>query len=221
MNIKEFFQKVTILGTIHTVEPNILLGIDKDGVHYLTAMYVVTDDISDIEKDINLDDIDNFMNDMDNTQTEEVVDFNDNFGLNNISYDYDDNDILYKEEVTSSSEVLENNMDKFEALEFLGEEIIDDEDFTNLDDLDLENNFDFLSKEFDEPKQEIKKEEEINQVDKSFQGDNMDEFFELDSISENEKSRQSSGGHGGLVKYTTRRTPPRAAPGWPRWPAHG
>ena len=142
------------------------------------------DDISDVEKDINLDDIDNFMNDMDNTQTEEVVDFNDNFGLNNISYDYDDNDILYKEEATSSSEVLENNMDKFEALEFLGEEIIDDEDFTNLDDLDLENNFDFLSKEFDEPKQEIKKEEEINQVDKSFQGDNMDEFFELDSISE-------------------------------------
>ena len=142
------------------------------------------DDISDVEKDINLDDIDNFMNDMDNTQTEEVVDFNDNFGLNNISFDYDDNDILYKEEVTSSSEVLENNMDKFEALEFLGEEIIDDEDFTNLDDLDLENNFDFLSKEFDEPKQEIKKEEEINQVDKSFQGDNMDEFFELDSISE-------------------------------------
>ena len=130
------------------------------------------DDISDIEKDINLDDIDNFINNLDNTQTEQVVDFNDNFGLNNISYDYDDNDIL------------EKDMDKFEALEFLGEEIIDDEDFTNLDDLDLENNFDFLSKEFDEPKQEIKKEEEINQVDKSFQGDNMDEFFELDSISE-------------------------------------
>ena len=49
MNIQEFFQRVASLGILHTVEPNILLGIDKDGRHYLTAMYLVASDISEID----------------------------------------------------------------------------------------------------------------------------------------------------------------------------
>ena len=84
------------------------------------------DDIFDIEKDINLDDIDDFINSMDNTQNDEkedidnfqeLVDFNDNFGLNNISYDYDDDDVLFREESIKNNEITpENDVDNFKDL---------------------------------------------------------------------------------------------------------
>ena len=60
---------------------------------------------------MNLDEIDNLIGNVDikgdnaGNDFDDIVNFNDNFGLNNISFDYDDNDVLYKEE--SSEEVEE------------------------------------------------------------------------------------------------------------------
>jgi hypothetical protein len=104
--------------------------------------------------------------------------------------------------------VSEKDLARLDELNFFGEEIIeeDDETFTNLDD------FDFLNKEVEEIVQNSNDEEknedfissdridnefsndfsffsevekEYKQIDESLQGDKMvDEFFELDSISE-------------------------------------
>ena len=73
-------------------------GDKKDSIIEESTSPDDLDDIFEIEKDINLDDIDDFINNMDNTQNdkieeidnfEEVLNFNDNFGLNNISYRID------------------------------------------------------------------------------------------------------------------------------------
>lgn len=192
-------------------------GDKKDSIIEESTSPDDLDDIFEIEKDINLDDIDDFINNIDNAQNdkleddnfEEVLNFNDNFGLNNISYDYDDDDVLYREENVDTKEmVLEKDLVRLDELNFFGEEIIeeDDETFTNLDD------FDFLNKEVEEIVQNSNNEEknedfissdridnefsndfnffsevekEYKQIDESLQGDKMvDEFFELDSISE-------------------------------------
>lgn len=192
-------------------------GDKKDSIIEESTSPDDLDDIFEIEKDINLDDIDDFINNIDNAQNdkleddnfEEVLNFNDNFGLNNISYDYDDDDVLYREENVDTKEIVsEKDLARLDELNFFGEEIIeeDDETFTNLDD------FDFLNKEVEEIVQNSNDEEknedfissdridnefsndfsffsevekEYKQIDESLQGDKMvDEFFELDSISE-------------------------------------
>jgi len=167
------------------------------------------DDIFDIEKDINLDDIDDFINSMDNTQNDEkedidnfqeLVDFNDNFGLNNISYDYDDDDVLFREENIKNNEITpENDVDNFKDLNFFDEEVMDEE-LPNLEDLNILDNLDFLNKDIVDEKQDIEEiedkslndldffgipKEENKQIEWPSQGNKMnDEFFELDSISE-------------------------------------
>ena len=167
------------------------------------------DDIFDIEKDINLDDIDDFINSMDNTQNDEkedidnfqeLVDFNDNFGLNNISYDYDDDDVLFREESIKNNEITpENDVDNFKDLNFFDEEVMDEE-LPNLEDLNILDNLDFLNKDIVDEKQDIEEiedkslndldffgipKEENKQIEWPSQGNKMnDEFFELDSISE-------------------------------------
>ena len=167
------------------------------------------DDIFDIKKDINLDDIDDFINSMDNTQNDEkedidnfqeLVDFNDNFGLNNISYDYDDDDVLFREESIKNNEITpENDVDNFKDLNFFDEEVMDEE-LPNLEDLNILDNLDFLNKDIVDEKQDIEEiedkslndldffgipKEENKQIEWPSQGNKMnDEFFELDSISE-------------------------------------
>ena len=189
-------------------------GDKKDSIIEESTSPDDLDDIFEIEKDINLDDIDDFINNMDNTQNdkieeidnfEEVLNFNDNFGLNNISYDYDDDDILYKEEDTSKI---------VDELRFFGEEVLEEtNELIDSDNSDVLQDFDFFTKEFEE--KDLSKPVEIDdvtvtdtdiedtddkllndfdffneikedkQIDKSLQGDKMmDEFFELDSISE-------------------------------------
>lgn len=133
------------------------------------------DDIFGMEKDINLDDLD------------DIVNFNDNFGLNNISLDYDDNDVLYKEE---SDEDLSNttpkeSIDIFKELDFLGEEVEEDdtEEIMDLEKInnDLFGGFDFLNEEIQEtPKVKIK-EEDIDIIESNpfsdfdFLNDDVDE----------------------------------------------
>ena len=168
------------------------------------------EDIFDLENDINLDEIEDLMGDVNNQPNDkraEEVDilenFNDNFGLNNISFDYDDDDILTNENDSSN---LENNSkinstNILEELNFLGEEIKVDEDFSDLDSIndDLFADLDFLNEDKEEKIDIEKKDEELleefnfpmieenkeqNEY-KSLQGEKMDdEFFELDSLNE-------------------------------------
>lgn len=168
------------------------------------------EDIFDLENDINLDEIEDLMGDVNNQPNDkraEEVDilenFNDNFGLNNISFDYDDDDILINENDSSN---LENNSKMnstniLEELDFLGEEIKVDEDFSDLGSIndDLFADLDFLNEDKEEKIDIEKKNEELfeefnfpmieenkeqNEY-KSLQGEKMDdEFFELDSLNE-------------------------------------
>jgi hypothetical protein len=168
------------------------------------------EDIFDLENDINLDEIEDFIGDINNQPNDkraEEVDFlenfNDNFGLNNISFDYDDDDILTNENDSSN---LENNSKMnstniLEELDFLGEEIKVDEDFSDLGSIndDLFGDLDFLNEDKEEKIDIEKKDEELfeefnfpmieenkeqNEY-KSLQGEKMDdEFFELDSLNE-------------------------------------
>ena len=178
------------------------------------------EDVFSLDKEMNLDEIDDLIGNVDikdnNTSDDidDIVNFNDNFGLNNISFDYDDNDVLYKEE--STDEIVEtpkkSTRNILEDLDFLGEEVEEEEeDFSDLDKInnDLFGGFDFLNEEI----QEVAKKEETNifdnsendieeklfedfqflnenidkvqEKDESLQGDKMgDEFFELDSLNE-------------------------------------
>lgn len=178
------------------------------------------EDVFSLDKEMNLDEIDDLIGNVDikdnktSDDTDDIVNFNDNFGLNNISFDYDDNDVLYKEE--STDEIVEtpkkSTRNILEDLDFLGEEVEEEEeDFSDLDKInnDLFGGFDFLNEEI----QEVAKKEETNifdnsendieeklfedfqflnenidkvqEKDESLQGDKMgDEFFELDSLNE-------------------------------------
>ena len=178
------------------------------------------EDVFSLDKEMNLDEIDDLIGNIDikdnktSDDFDDIVNFNDNFGLNNISFDYDDNDVLYREE--SSDEIVEtpkkSTRNILEDLDFLGEEVEEEEeDFSDLDKInnDLFGGFDFLNEEI----QEVAKKEETNifdnsendieeklfedfqflnenidkvqEKDESLQGDKMgDEFFELDSLNE-------------------------------------
>jgi hypothetical protein len=174
------------------------------------------DDIFNIDKGVNLDNIEDLIGNADiavKNDSNDIMSFNDDFGLNNISFDYDDNDIVYKEE---SDELLEDEnsskvTDIFADLDFLGEEVVEEEeDITDLDKInnDLFGGFDFLNEEIQSGEKKVVEEDtenfeviesdpfssfdfldeeklESKKIDKSLQGDKMnDEFFELDSLSE-------------------------------------
>lgn len=156
------------------------------------------DDIFGMEKDINLDDIEDIIGSVDFNSNknepkqvgefDDLVNFNDNFGLNNISFDYDDNDVLYKEgsdedlsEITSRESV-----DILKELDFLGEEVEeDDEEIMDLEKInnDLFGGFDFLNEEIQEGKKVV--EEEIDTIESNpfsdfdFLNDENDEKKEI------------------------------------------
>lgn len=157
------------------------------------------DDIFGMEKDINLDDIEDIIGNVDFNpdknelkkvnEFDDLVNFNDNFGLNNISFDYDDNDVLYKEESDEdlSDITPKESMDIFKELDFLGEEVVEeDEDISDLDKVneDLFGGFDFLNEEIQEGKK-VKKEEEIDTIESNpfgdfdFLNDELDEKKEI------------------------------------------
>ena len=178
------------------------------------------EDVFSLDEEMNLDEIDDLIGNVDikdnktSDDTDDIVNFNDNFGLNNISFDYDDNDVLYKEE--SSDEIVEtpkkSTRNILEDLDFLGEEVEEEEeDFSDLDKInnDLFGGFDFLNEEiqevpkkeetniFDNSENEIEEKlfedfeflneniDKVQEKDESLQGDKMgDEFFELDSLNE-------------------------------------
>jgi len=154
------------------------------------------DDNLDIEQDINLDDLESLMssddsdNDSGDILSEEelnsMMNFDEDVGLNNVSFDYDDNELVRddnteKKEDSSLQEVSEND------------DIISDiDDFSSFDDIDGLDGLDELDKileenniEIDEPTEEIKVEESISNEIEFNEGDSMsDEFSELDTLNE-------------------------------------
>ena len=157
------------------------------------------DDIFGLEQDINLDELENLV-DIDNDEiknqkndiSQSNIDFNNDFGLNNISFDYDDSNTVHKE----IKNIDEKSINILDDLGFLSDEISSD-DFLNLEkvDDDLFSDLDFL-----DAKSEMKEEldEEFNGFDYSkdnidikeekefLQGDKKmdDEFFELNLLNE-------------------------------------
>ena len=157
-----------------------LLAKEDSKKHDLTSPEDV-DDIFGMQKDINLDDIDDIIGkvdiDLNKNESKEfadIVNFNDNFGLNNISFDYDDNDVLYKEESDEdlSDITPKENIDIFKELDFLGEEVVEEEeDFSDLSKINNElfGGFDFLNEEIQDGKKV--KEEEIEEIESNPFGD--------------------------------------------------
>lgn len=173
-----------------------LLAKEDSKKHDLTPPEDV-DDIFGMQKDINLDDIDNIIGSVDLNKNEskefnDIVNFNDNFGLNNISFDYDDNDVLYREESDEdlSDITPKESIDIFKKLDFLGEEVVEEEE--DISDLDKINNelfggFDFLNEEIQEGKKV--KEEEIEAIESNPFGD-FD--FLNDEIDENIETKEDN-----------------------------
>lgn len=130
-----------------------------------------------IPQDVNLDKIDNFMDQVEEEQSSiskdefnEIMNFNDNFGLNNISFDYDDEDIVNKEE-TQDLAFLDTPEDDESSIE----ETFEDVDF-------LEEIFSKKEKNKttnNSEKKLIKNEEYLREEEMI-----EDEFSELDSLNE-------------------------------------
>ena len=107
------------------------------------------DDLFSLDKDINLDEIDDFIDTKDNSKDSDLLfdeNFNNDFGLNNISYDYDDNDISSKEGFVEEEDILAD-------LDFLNEKLDQDDDFSQIDskeDDDIFGELDLLSQQQDD-----------------------------------------------------------------------
>jgi hypothetical protein len=137
------------------------------------------DDIFDIPMDVDFgipehdfEKIDDSL-DISKEELDDIMNFNDNFGLNNISLDYDDKNIEddFHEDKDSDEEPINKDDNMFDDLDFLE---------------DVFNNKETVKDEIvnEEIKEDVNKEEKL---DESLQGElNMkdDKFFELDSLNE-------------------------------------
>ena len=150
----------------------------------------ITDENSEmLNQDINLDKIEELISDIDISENEEneitneefnsIMNFDEDFGLNNSSFDYDDKNITEETESLDDNKEIEN---------------LDDLDFKDLEEFDFDEdiNKDLEEFNFDE---DMNVEDDINdlfdsideKVEESQKGESMsDEFSELDSLSEDD-----------------------------------
>lgn len=143
------------------------------------------DEIFDLDNDA--DNLDNLISSVENNEEikdsddfAQITNFNDDFGLNNISFDYDDDNVLYKEVdedvgPTKNSKIIEE-------LDFLGEEVIEEEeDFSDLEKVNNElfGGFDFLNEEIQEGKKKIEVEKEENFEDSDKMEEEVIEEFDF------------------------------------------
>lgn len=164
------------------------------------------DDLFDtMSSGVNLDELENLIgkneennaNIFDN-ESDKNLDFNDNFGLNNISFDYDDKDILSEqEEPLNDEDILANLLDEnIEDEEDSIEEVFEDVDFLeeifakkDKDENEKADDFENFVEEKDEDLDDInffeEKKTELKDIE-PLKGEKMsdDEFFELDSLNE-------------------------------------
>ncbi|MGD9624628.1 MAG: hypothetical protein AB7U51_08200 [Arcobacter sp.] len=171
------------------------------------------DDFDDLfgsmDSGVNLDELENLIGTEEkNNSDSDMVDFNDSFGLNNISFDYDDEDIVNnnddddilndKGEKVSDEDFLSNFLDenleeeKFNEEDYV-EEVFEDVNFLDEIFLKKDKEEDIENEDFEEEIEEkfedfdFSKEDEF-EVEKNepLKGEKMgdDEFFELDSLNE-------------------------------------
>ena len=174
---------------------------------------VKKDDLDDLfssmDGGVNLDELENLIGTEEkNNSNSDMVDFNDSFGLNNISFDYDDEDIVNnnddddilndKGEKVSDEDFLSNFLDENLEEEKFNEEDYVEEVFEDVNFLDeifskKDKEEDIENEDFEEEIEEkfedfdFSKEDEF-EVEKNepLKGEKMgdDEFFELDSLNE-------------------------------------
>lgn len=167
--------------------------VHEEQINIPTDNYLESENLEDlfnISDDINFQQsssIDDILNSESNNSTEisknefdDIMNFNDDFGLNNISFDYDD-DAINNEPLDPMEE------DFFKSISMDKEENDEEED----DDNEVFDDIDFLEEIFtNKEKNKQEKEEKINEnkiFDESLQREksmNNDEFFELDSLNE-------------------------------------
>ena len=154
------------------------------------------DEIFDLDNDA--DNLDNLISSVENNEEikdsddfAQITNFNDDFGLNNISFDYDDDNVLYKE--VDEDVVSTKNSKIIEELDFLGEEVIEEEeDFSDLEKVNNElfGGFDFLNEEIQEGKKkvevEVEKEENFEDSDK-MEEEVIEEFDFMDAYIKKEE----------------------------------
>ena len=158
------------------------------------------DEIFDLDNDA--DNLDNLISSVENSEEikngddfAQITNFNDDFGLNNISFDYDDDNVLYKEVDDNEDVVSTKSSNIIEELDFLGEEVIEDEEEEDFSDLEKVNNelfggFDFLNEEIQEGKKkvevEVEKEENFEDSDK-MEEEVIEEFDFMDAYIKKEE----------------------------------
>jgi hypothetical protein len=145
------------------------------------------DELFSLDNNINSDRIGDFNESENNLLLDE--NFNNDFGLNNISYDYDDDDISNKEGNTS-----EESEDIFADLSFLDDKLEQD-DFVELDDKhdDMFSELDSLSEKQSDIFEELNflNEEKIEEVKEfDLQEDAEEKFEEFDFFNENINNNQ-------------------------------
>ena len=150
----------------------------------------ITDENSEmLNQDINLDKIEELISDINISENQEneitneefnsIMNFDEDFGLNNSSFDYDDKNITEETESLDDNKEIEN---------------LDDLDFKDLEEFDFDEdiNKDLEEFNFDE---DMNVEDDINdlfdsideKVEEPQKGESMsDEFSELDSLSEDD-----------------------------------
>ncbi|RXJ83655.1 hypothetical protein [Arcobacter cloacae] len=160
------------------------------------------EDVFDLGSSVDLNELENLIetDGKESSSLEEFVgleDFNDNFGLNNISYDYDDEDIITDENNSVKDEdILASLLDEdvteddsieevFEDVDFL-EEIFSKKD-NEKDKEEKEEEFNFFENELEsienEPSTQV--DTKIVEEKEPFKGENMsDDFSELDLLTE-------------------------------------
>ena len=167
--------------------------VHEEKINIPTDNYLESENLEDlfnISDDINFQQsssIDDILNSESNNSTEisknefdDIMNFNDDFGLNNISFDYDD-DAINNEPLDPMEE------DFFKSISMDKEENDEEED----DDNEVFDDIDFLEEIFtNKEKNKQEKEEKVNEnkiFNESLQREksmNDDEFFELDSLNE-------------------------------------
>lgn len=160
------------------------------------------EDVFGVGSSVDLNELENLIetDGKESSSLEEFVgleDFNDNFGLNNISYDYDDEDIITDQNSSAKDEdILASLLDEditeddsieevFEDVDFL-EEIFSKKD-NEKDKEEKEEEFNFFEKELESLDYEIheKVDTKIVEEKEPFKGENMsDDFSELDLLTE-------------------------------------
>ena len=167
--------------------------VHEEQINIPTDNYLESENLEDlfnISDDINFQQsssIDDILNSESNNSTEisknefdDIMNFNDDFGLNNISFDYDD-DAANNEPLDPMEE------DFFKSISMDNEENDKEEDDEN----EIFEDIDFLEEIFtNKEKNKQEKEEKVNEnkiFNESLQREksmNDDEFFELDSLNE-------------------------------------